>query len=70
MLEKKRIEEESNHSCTPSLVWPFRSATLVRRSFIRKECGKHSIETLFVTQNYLMEIRFFFIAGTQKTLFN
>ncbi len=70
MLEKARIGEEIGHSYTPSLVWPFISAAPMQSSFTIKEDGKNSIETLFVTQNFEMEIRFFFIARTQITLLN
>ena len=67
-LEKASRGDDTDHSYTPSLVLPFKSVAPMRRSFIRKEDGKNSIETLLEIQSLEIEIKFFFMLGTQRTL--
>ena len=55
------------HSYTPSLVLPWNRIAPERRSFTKKEDGKNSIDALLVMQNWEMEIKFFFMVGTQRT---
>jgi len=73
-LEKARTgddtEVEVGHSYTPSLVVPLRRISPVRRSFTIKDDDKNSTETALVEQNCEIEIKFFFIEGTQRTSFN
>ena len=73
-LEKAIIEddlsEKTGHSYTLSVVQPCKRVALVLRSFTQKEVGKNSMDVLLDWQNWEMEIRFFFIVGTQRTLSN
>ena len=69
-------EKESNsdvwmslgHSYTPFLLWPCKRISPVCRSFTKKDVGKNSIDVLFELQTCEMDIKFLFMAGTQRTL--
>ncbi len=70
IVEKAVKGEEVGHSYTPSLVCPCSSIDPVWSAFTKKIDGKNSMETWLEVQNCEIEIRFFSIEGTQRTLSN